>query len=128
MRISDWSSDVCSSDLQYVPLFWKFTAEINGSVGYVDSYGNDDVPPWENYFAGGPQTVRGYKDGYLGPRDHPSNLFNNPYGGKLRTTAQTNVIIPLPIASDGKSTRLEALWDVGNVFAEPRDFDTSPLR
>src|SRR3546814_19622593 len=48
---------------QYVPLFWKFTAEINGSVGYVDSYGNDDVPPWETYFAGGPQTVRGYKDG-----------------------------------------------------------------
>src|SRR3546814_7988773 len=61
---------------QYVPLFWKFTVEINGSVGYVDSYGNDDVPPWENYFAGGPQTVRGYKDVYLGPRDHSIKLVN----------------------------------------------------
>lgn len=113
---------------QYVPLFWKFTAEINGSVGYVDSYGDTDVPPWENYFAGGPQTVRGYKDGYLGPRDHPTYLFNNPYGGKLRTTAQTNIIIPLPIESDGKSTRLEAFWDVGNVFAEPHDFAVNELR
>ena len=47
---------------------------------------------------------------------------------KLRTTAQTNLIIPLPIASDGKSTRLEAFWDVGNVFAEPHDSDTSELR
>jgi outer membrane protein insertion porin family len=113
---------------QYVPLFWKFTAEINGSVGYVDSYGDNAVPPWENYFAGGPQTVRGYKDGYLGPRDHPTYLFNNPYGGRLRTTAQTNLIIPLPVPTDGKSTRLEAFWDVGNVFAAPGDFDTRELR
>lgn len=110
---------------QYIPLFWKFTAEINGSVGLVDSYGSSDVPPWENFFAGGPRTVRGYKDGSLGPRDNP---YNNPFGGKLRTTAQTNLIIPLPVASDGKSTRLEAFWDVGNVFQEPGDFAISDLR
>lgn len=113
---------------QYVPLFWKFTAEINGGIGYVDSYGNNDVPPWENYFAGGPRTVRGYKDGYLGPRDHPSYLFNNPYGGRLRTTAQTNLIIPMPFEADGKSMRLEGFWDVGNVFAQPNDFQASELR
>ncbi|WP_043114656.1 outer membrane protein assembly factor BamA [Solimonas soli] len=113
---------------QYVPLFWKFTAEINGSIGLVDSYGSSDVPPWENYFAGGSRTVRGYKDGSLGPHDHPTNLFGNPYGGKLRTTAQTNIIIPLPIESDGKSTRLEAFWDVGNVFAKPGDFEFDELR
>ncbi|WP_039747832.1 outer membrane protein assembly factor BamA [Solimonas variicoloris] len=110
---------------QYIPLFWKFTAEINGSVGLVDSYGSSDVPPWENFFAGGPRTVRGYKDGSLGPRDNP---YNNPFGGKLRTTAQTNLIIPLPVESDGKSTRLEAFWDVGNVFQEPGDFAISDLR
>ncbi|NKF23200.1 outer membrane protein assembly factor BamA [Solimonas sp. C16B3] len=113
---------------QYVPLIWKFTAEINGTVGYVDGYGGKDTPPWENYFAGGPQTVRGYKDGYLGPRDHPTSYFNNPYGGRLRTTAQTNLIIPLPVPSDGKSTRLEAFWDIGNVFAKPSDFNVSELR
>ncbi|MGH8447103.1 MAG: outer membrane protein assembly factor BamA [Solimonas sp.] len=110
---------------QYIPLLWKFTAEINANVGLVDSYGNNDVPPWENYFAGGPRTVRGYKDGSLGPHDHP---WDNPYGGKLRTSAQTNIIIPLPIESDGKSTRLEAFWDVGNVFQQPGDFEFGELR
>ncbi|SEP76936.1 Beta-barrel assembly machine subunit BamA [Solimonas aquatica] len=111
---------------QYVPLIWKFTLEMNASVGVVDAYGATNVvPPFENFFAGGPRTVRGYRDGSLGPRDTP---FNNPYGGKLRTTGQTNLIIPLPIESDGKSTRLEAFWDIGNVFAEPQDFSTHDLR
>jgi outer membrane protein insertion porin family len=110
----------------YIPLPWKFTAELTGSVGYVDGYGSDsDVPPYENFFAGGPRTVRGYRDGSLGPLDTP---FGNPYGGKLRTTAQAELIIPLPIESDGKSTRMSAFFDIGNVFAEPGDFAASDLR
>jgi outer membrane protein insertion porin family len=111
---------------QYVPLFWKFFAELNGSVGLVDGYGDTNrVPPYENFFAGGPRTVRGYRDGSLGPRDTP---YDNPYGGKLRTTAQTKLIIPLPMESDGRSTRLSAFFDVGNVFAEPGDFEFGDLR
>ena len=110
---------------QYVPLFWKFVAEIDGVVGVVDSYGGTEVAPWQHFFAGGARTVRGYDDGTLGPRDTP---YDNPYGGKLRTTAQTNLIIPMPFESDGKSTRLEAFWDIGNVFAQPGDFEANELR
>lgn len=110
----------------YIPLPFKFTAELTGSIGYVDSYGsNGDVPPYENFFAGGPRTVRGYRDGSLGPRDTP---YNNPYGGKLRTTGQAELIIPLPIETDGRSTRLAAFFDIGNVFAEPEDFALDELR
>jgi len=110
----------------YIPLPFNFTAELTGSVGYVDGYGSDsDVPPYENFFAGGPRTVRGYRDGSLGPLDTP---FGNPYGGKLRTTAQAELIIPLPIESDGKSTRMSAFFDIGNVFAEPGDFAVGDLR
>ena len=83
------------------------------------------MPPYENYFAGGPRTVRGYKDGTLGPRDTP---FNNPYGGKLRTTAQTELIIPTPLDSDGKSSRVSLFYDVGNIFAEPGQFEVNELR
>jgi outer membrane protein insertion porin family len=83
------------------------------------------VPPYENFFAGGPRTVRGYRDGSLGPLDTP---FGNPFGGKLRTTLQSELIIPLPIESDGRSTRLSGFFDVGNVFAEPGDFEFAQLR
>lgn len=111
---------------QYVPLAYKFFIEFDGSLGYVDTYGDSNtVPPYENYFAGGPRTVRGYRDGSLGPRDTP---FNNPYGGKLRTTAQTELIIPTPLDSDGKSSRVTLFYDIGNVFAEPGMFEASELR
>jgi len=111
---------------QYIPIYKGLSLEINGSVGLVDTYGNgQEVPPYENFFAGGPRTVRGYQDGSLGPRDTP---FNNPYGGKFRATAQNNLIVPLPIASDGKSTRLNLFFDVGQVFAQPGDFEAGALR
>ncbi len=110
----------------YLPLPFRFTVQLDSSIGYVDSYGGEgDVPPYENFFAGGPRTVRGYRDGSLGPLDTP---YRNPYGGKLRTTAQTELIIPLPIESDGRSTRLSAFFDIGNVFAEPGDFEFNELR
>jgi outer membrane protein insertion porin family len=110
----------------YQALPYKFVLELSGAVGYVDGYGkNSDVPPYENFFAGGPRTVRGFRDGSLGPRDTP---FDNPFGGKLRTTLQAELIVPLPIESDGRSTRLSGFFDVGNVFAEPGDFEFDELR
>ena len=109
----------------YQPLFWKFLLEGNGSVGFVDTWGgSSNVPPYENFFAGGSRTVRGYRDGELGPRDS----FGNPFGGKFRTTAQINMIVPMPIETDGKSTRAALFYDVGNVFADRNDFTVGDLR
>ena len=109
----------------YQPLFWKFLIEGNASVGFVDTWGgSSNVPPYENFFAGGSRTVRGYRDGELGPRDS----FGNPFGGKFRTTAQINMIVPMPIETDGKSTRAALFYDVGNVFADRNDFTVGDLR
>ncbi|HUP92075.1 MAG TPA: outer membrane protein assembly factor BamA [Solimonas sp.] len=110
---------------QYVPLFWKFFVEASGSVGLVDGYGGTrSVPPYENFFAGGPHTVRGFRDGSLGPLDS----LGRPFGGKFRTTGQAELIIPLPIESDQKSTRMSLFYDVGNVFAQPGQFEFAELR
>ena len=109
----------------YQPLGYKFVLSFDGAVGYVDAYGDTkSSPPYENYFAGGARTVRGYKDATLSPIDS----FGNPFGGKLRTTAQTELIIPTPLESDGKSTRFSLFYDFGNVFAEPGDFKVTELR
>lgn len=111
---------------QYVQIFRGVVLEINGSAAIIDTYsGTGGVPPYQNFFAGGPRTVRGYRDGSLGPRDTP---FNNPFGGTVRTTIQNKLIIPLPFESDGRSTRFSLFFDVGNVFAEPGDFRASELR
>jgi outer membrane protein insertion porin family len=111
---------------QYFGLPYKFFIEFDGTAGLIDGYGGkSDVPPYQNYFAGGPGTVRGYRDGTLGPRDSPNG---NPFGGKVRTTAQTTLVIPTPFETDNKSTRLGAFFDIGDVFAQPEDFRFNELR
>jgi outer membrane protein insertion porin family len=111
---------------QYFGLPLNFFAEFDGTVGYVNTYGKTQgVPPYQNYFAGGPNTVRGYRDGTLGPRDTP---FGNPFGGKLRTTAQSQLVFPIPVVSDNKTTRMGVFYDVGNVFDQGGDFKASQLR
>ena len=113
----------------YVPIYRGVFLEINGSAAMIDNYSGDgQVPPYNNFFAGGPRTVRGYQDGSLGPRDTPRNIFNNPFGGKFRIYAQNELIIPTPLETDNKSTRLSVFYDVGNVFNEVNDFETSELR
>jgi outer membrane protein insertion porin family len=112
---------------QYVPLPFKFFVEFNANIAASEDYGSglSEVPPYENFFAGGSRTVRGYDDGSLGPRDTP---FDNPFGGRLRTTSQTELIVPMPFESDQKSTRLSLFYDFGQVFERPRDFEANELR
>lgn len=111
---------------QYFPLPFKFFTKFNATIGYVDTYEkNSDVPPYELYFAGGANTVRGFRDGSLGPRDFPNN---NPYGGRLRATSQTDLVFPIPVVSDNKTTRASLFFDIGNVYAKPADFSVSTLR
>lgn len=115
---------------QYIPLRGDFIIQLKGRLGFADGYGDDDdIPPYENFFAGGFDSVRGFRDGTLGPRDTPPpGQEPNPFGGKLVSTLQTELIIPTPLESNNKSTRVSVFYDVGNVFAEPGDFDGSELR
>jgi outer membrane protein insertion porin family len=41
---------------------------------------------------------------------------------------QTELIIPTPLESDGKSTRFSLFYDIGSVYATPEDFSFSALR
>ncbi len=84
----------------YRPLF-------KGTVlrGYTKlGYGND-LPFWENFFAGGYGSVRGYENYTLGPR---SNRYlspaNDPYpeeiGGNALAQVGTELILPMPFKGD----------------------------
>ena len=114
------------SNQMYVPIYKGLFLELNNSLAYVDGYGDtENIPPYERLFAGGSRSIRGFRDGTLGPRDTP---FNNPFGGKLRTYAQTEMVIPTPLETDNKSTRLSVFFDIGNSFNEPEDWEFSDLR
>lgn len=97
----------------YIPLSNTFTLALEGDFGYGDSYGSTTkLPPWENFFAGGRKTVRGFKDFSLGPRDSQ----DEPLGGNLKLTGNIEVLFPAPFKLMEKSIRLGLFVDAGNVY------------
>ncbi len=98
--------------LQYIPLFGSFTLALDAELGYGMDVGDTTaLPPYRQFFAGGPETVRGYESSRLGPRDQ----FGNPYGGNLKVIGKAEIILPMP-AKFRSSARASIFYDLGNVF------------
>ncbi|MCP5458813.1 MAG: outer membrane protein assembly factor BamA [Gammaproteobacteria bacterium] len=109
----------------YLPLFRSLIFSARADLGYGDGYGNTDgLPFYENYYAGGLRTVRGFKSNTLGPRYSD----NEPSGGSFKVVGSGEVIFPVPFLGDSNNVRLSAFVDVGNVYADASDFDASELR
>ena len=97
---------------RYFALSRSFTLMLNGEVGYGDSYGDTKALPfYKNFYAGGVNTVRGYKAGSLGPQD----IYGNTIGGNERFVGQTELLWALPGME--KSVRLGVFFDIGQVWA-----------
>jgi outer membrane protein insertion porin family len=98
---------------QYLPVSRWATFLFSADVGYGAALGDTtSLPPYRNYFAGGPDTVRGYRENDLGPKD----TFGNPYGGDLLTAGQIELLLPIPEKWEAKS-RFTLFFDIGNVFS-----------
>lgn len=109
----------------YVPFTDWLTWSVGGEIGYGDGYGNSEsLPFFENLYAGGLRSVRGYKANTLGPRY--SN--DEPSGGTFKTVASTQFIVPVPFIEKAENVRLAAFFDIGNVFADVDAFDVGELR
>jgi outer membrane protein insertion porin family len=107
------------------PLFADFIFSMKADLGYGDGYGGlNDLPFFENYYAGGPRSVRGYEENTLGPRDS----FNRPLGGNIKVVGGAEIIIPVPFLKDFDQVRLAGFFDAGNVYGKGDDFSFSELR
>jgi outer membrane protein insertion porin family len=100
--------------LKYVPLGGKWVLSLNAQVDYGSPLGRTTaLPPYLNYFAGGPDSVRGYRESTLGPRDNIG--IGNPYGGNFRVINRTELIFPVPDKWQS-AARVSWFYDMGNVF------------
>jgi len=108
----------------YLPLKKNYVFLLKGDVSYGESYGDAEFPFFEHYTAGGPRSIRGFKENTLGPRD--SN--NSPSGGNLRLVGNAELILPVPFVQESRSVRLSAFFDIGNVYGVNEDLDTGSLR
>jgi outer membrane protein insertion porin family len=112
---SDVEFYVASIDFtKYIPLRGRWMFRVHNELAFGDAYGDSTaLPPFRNRYAGGPGSVRGFKESYLGPRDDP---YGNPYGGNLLFANQFELVIPTPEKIAG-STRMALFFDAGNVFS-----------
>ncbi|MES9858187.1 MAG: outer membrane protein assembly factor BamA [Sedimenticola sp.] len=112
---------------RYFPLSRKLTLGLSGNLGFGDVYGDTSrLPYWENYFAGGVKSVRGFKDYSLGPRDDN----NDPLGGNLKLLANAELFVPAPFKLMEKTVRLGLFFDAGAVYdtSGSSDIDLGELK
>jgi outer membrane protein insertion porin family len=120
----------------------NLTLAVSGEIGYGDGYSSTQkLPFFENFFAGGVNSVRGYRDNTLGPKssvftadalgnaDLPlTSRTGDPVGGSFKTTGSVELVFPTPFAKAGNTARLAWFWDFGNVFNTYSDFEAREFR
>jgi outer membrane protein insertion porin family len=105
------------SFLHYFHIAGPVSVSTSFAVDYGGAFdGTTALPPYRNFFGGGPDTIRGYRESRLGPKDQ----FGNPYGGNLRVVSRNELILPIP-AKWRSTARVSAFFDVGNVFSTSKD-------
>ena len=117
----------------YRPLNSWLVLKIGTDLGYGDSYGKTGdagLPFYKNFYAGGPQSVRGYEANTLGPSYGvcaiPADAttctpnFLQPLGGAFKVAGTFELLFPKLFNARG--TRLSAFLDYGNVFAGSFDY------
>jgi outer membrane protein insertion porin family len=104
--------------LQLLPLWKRWTVALSAEIGYGDALagGTTALPPYRQFFVGGPDSVRGFTESRLGPKDG----FGNPYGGNLKVIGRAELLFPVP-EKWRASTRISAFFDIGNVFSQGAD-------
>ncbi|HEX6928248.1 MAG TPA: outer membrane protein assembly factor BamA, partial [Gammaproteobacteria bacterium] len=126
----------------FFPLGGGFTVTTNFNIGVAEPYGDSiELPPGSRFYAGGFDSIRAFRESYLGPRDEDvfdadGNLVHDgtgyPVGGRLKTFLQTELLLPNFASEDPtdppESTQFSLFVDTGNLFADVDDFDVDEFR
>lgn len=130
------SLDLTGGDLQYYKYNYRhrwfytwsndLTLALKATLGYGDGLGDTSALPFfENYYAGGVTTVRGFDGNSLGPRD--SN--GHPIGGNLKVLGTSELVFVPPWLESSDSVRMSVFLDAGNVFnTKIGKYDSGELR
>ncbi len=98
----------------YHSFFEKIVLELKARGGIAGAYGDsDEVPIYERFFAGGANTIRGYKERRIGPRAGDQSIGGN-------SIVVVNVEATFPLYE--KIIKGAVFYDLGNVWAKSSDF------
>ncbi len=106
---------------RYFPLTRHYTLMLNGELGYGEGLDNRPLPFFKNFFAGGVNSVRGYRSSTIGPKDQNGD----PRGGSHRIVGNAEFLFPFPGLQNDKSVRLGGFVDAGMISEK---FDSGDFR
>jgi len=106
--------------------------EIIGKTGVADAYGSSaNVPFYDRYYLGGPDSLRGFRYRSVSPRERPfppdSSFSREPIGGDTYWFGSVDYSVPI-IQSDkerGVGLRFAVFYDIGNVMLDPYSYNFS---
>ncbi|WP_432453844.1 MULTISPECIES: outer membrane protein assembly factor BamA [unclassified Agarivorans] len=142
---------VPSSDVQYFKMSFDtrhffpitdnhdWTFSLRGKVGYGNGYGqvdgNDQILPFfENFYAGGYSSLRGFRSNSVGPRalyvvgaggSNQIAASEDSVGGNAIAVGSAEIIFPTPFLDEAyiRQVRSSAFVDVGTVWDTEFDYD-----
>ena len=112
---------------QYIPLSKRFTLALNTELDYGKGLSGSAYPFYNNLYAGGLGSVRGYEGGKVGPREaaNPSNTSDNNdiyTGGNKRVIANLEFQFPIPGMTKSKQARLFLFADAAGLWGEKNPY------
>ena len=99
-------------DSWYYPLWWNLVFMVHGKIGYADGHGGKDLPLFERFFLGGPESLRGFNFNDVGPRDAAGQSI----GGRSLLLLNTEFLYPFT-----RYVRGVVFYDRGNVYGKEGD-------
>jgi outer membrane protein insertion porin family len=113
-------------------LFPGHVIELLGETGVADSYGSSsDVPFYDRYYLGGPDSLRGFRYRSVSPREQPyypaEGGSQEPIGGDTYWFGSAEYSLPI-IQSEkerGVGLRFALFYDIGNVMLKPYSYNFS---
>jgi len=117
----DFAKYFLSDTVYFTPFRPAQVLSLGARAGIVHAYSNtQDVPIFERFFAGGTNTIRGYRERDVGPKDPSSS---DPVGGEGILVGNVEYIFPIVELLKGA-----VFYDVGGVWSKTGDFGQGDYR
>jgi outer membrane protein insertion porin family len=107
------------SSAHWRPIWFDHILSGRVEAGYGFGWDGEDLPIFERFYLGGPNTIRGFKFRRVSPVDDAGVRV----GGDIELLGNVEYIIPLPF-----NIRVAGFFDTGNVYGFGTKFDPTDLR
>lgn len=101
----------------FKPVYAQYVLNMRLDLGYQNVYNGMPFPFYKNYYLGGGDSLRGFKERSLGPKSQNGQAI----GGNVTILGRTQVIFPPPFFKDTKAVRTALFLDAGQVYDTTND-------